>query len=338
MYYSVADVRTETQPTPRAGAGELLVRIHASGVCGSDVMEWYRRHKAPLVLGHEVAGEVVEVGKGVTRFGIGDRVVVAHHVPCMACRYCMSGHETVCDTLRSTNFAPGGFCEFVRVPEINVRFGTFPIPGGVSFEQATFAEPVACVLRAQRIAGVAPGRRVLVIGSGISGLLHIQVARAAGAGRIIATDILPSRLDAATRFGATVAINAKDLAPDTLRAANDGRLADIVITTAGAPAAIEQALACVDRGGTVLFFAPASPDHAVPLRFNDVFWRTDVTLTTSYAGAPADHATALELIAESRIDVASMITHRLPLAKTQEAFGLVAKGTDSIKVIVEPQA
>ena len=157
MYYNNRDIRIEEMSTPRIGPGELLVRIEASGICGSDVMEWYRIKRAPLVLGHEVAGEVVEVGEGVDRYKKGDRVVASHHVPCNTCRYCLSGHHTVCDTLRRTNFDPGGFSEYVRLPAINVDRGVYPIPDVVSFEEATFTEPLACVLRAQRIATLQPG-------------------------------------------------------------------------------------------------------------------------------------------------------------------------------------
>ena len=150
MYYSNQDVRVEEMPVPRIGPGELLLRVEASGICGSDVMEWYRLTRAPLVLGHEVAGEVVQAGEGVERFREGDRLVVTHHVPCNACHYCLSGHHTVCDTLRQTHFDPGGFSEYLRVPAINVDRGAFRLPDGVSFEEASFAEPLACVLRGQQ--------------------------------------------------------------------------------------------------------------------------------------------------------------------------------------------
>lgn len=174
MYYSNKDVRLEEMPIPKVGPGELLMKVKASGICGSDVMEWYRRDKVPLVLGHETAGEVVEVGKGVQKFQPGDRIAATHHVPCNTCHYCLNGHHTVCDTLlKETHFHPGGFAEYVRVPAINVDRGVFKIPGGVTYEQASFMEPLACVLRGQRNAGLKPGQSVLVLGSGISGLLHV---------------------------------------------------------------------------------------------------------------------------------------------------------------------
>ncbi|MCD6358543.1 MAG: alcohol dehydrogenase catalytic domain-containing protein, partial [Dehalococcoidia bacterium] len=145
------------------------MRVEASGICGSDVLEWYRLSRAPLVLGHEVAGEVAAMGDGVERYKVGDRISAAHHVPCGTCYYCRSGHETMCDTLRKTNFDPGGFAEYLRLPDINVECGVFPIPDEVSFEDASFTEPLACVLRGQRMTRVQTGQSVLVMGAGIAG-------------------------------------------------------------------------------------------------------------------------------------------------------------------------
>ena len=336
MYYNNRDIRIEEIPIPRIGPGELLVRIEASGICGSDVMEWYRVKRAPLVLGHEIAGEVVEVGEGVGRYKKGDRIVASHHVPCNTCRYCLSGHHTVCDTLRSTNFEPGGFAEYVRLPAINVDHGVYPIPDEVSFEEATFTEPLACVLRGQRIAGLRPGETVLVIGSGIAGLLHIQLACSLGAGRVVATDISDARLETARAFGADAAIHAGKDIPSELRSANDGWLADKVLVCTGAKSANIQALESVERGGTVLFFAPTDPGVTLPVSVNELFFRNDITLTTSYAGSPADHMTAMELIRAGRINVRKMITHRLSLSETSKGFQLVAEAQEATKVIVEP--
>lgn len=337
VYYSNNDVRIEDKPRPEIGPGEMLVRIEASGICGSDVMEWYRIGRVPLVLGHEIAGTIVETGKLVRRFRIGDRVAVAHHVPCGECRFCRDGHETVCDTLRKTNFDPGGFCEFVRVPKINVEKGVFLLPKNVSFEEATFFEPLACVIRGQRLAGFKKGKTVLVIGSGISGLLHIKLAKANGAKRIFATDISAFRLDAARKAGANYAMDAKDYSPGRLRELNGGYLADLVIICAGSNPAFAQGLRSVERGGTVLVFSASGKDAIIPVPTNEIFWRNEVTIMSSYAGSPADLAEALEKIRSRKIDVCDMITHRLGLAETGAGFKLVAEARDSIKVIIEPQ-
>ena len=337
MYYNNRDVRLEEMSVPEIGSGELLLRIDASGICGSDVMEWYRVQRAPLVLGHEVAGVVAQVGDGVERFREGDRLVVTHHVPCNACRYCLSGHHTVCDTISATNFAPGGFSEYLRLPAINVDRGAFPVPDGISLDEASFAEPLACVYRGQRRANIQPGQSVLVLGSGLAGLLHINLARALGAGRIVATDLVEYRLEAARRLGADFTLSANSDVPAGLREVNDGRLADLVIVATGARPALRQALQSVERGGTVLFFAPTEPGVTVEVPVNEVFFRNDATLTTTYAGAPGDLAAALGLIAAGRVQVGQMISHRLSLGDAALGFKLTAEAADSLKVIIQPQ-
>jgi len=338
MYYSNRDVRVEEMPVPQIGPGELLIRIEASGICGSDVMEWYRRNKVPLVLGHEIAGEVVEVGQGVEQYKKGNRVSASHHVPCNTCRYCLKGHHTVCDTLRQTHFDPGGFAEYVRLPAINVDRGVYLLPDEVSFEEATFIEPLACVFRSLRMARFQPGGTVLIMGCGIAGLLHVQLAKALGAGRIMATDIVESRLEAARKCGADVVLHAKGDVPSRVREVNDGWLADLVLVCTGAKSAQLQGMESAERGGTVLFFAPTDPGVTVPLSINDLFFRNDITLTTSYAGSPGDHVEALELIRLGRLRIKEMITHRFGLADIGEAFRLVAEARDSLKVIIEPQS
>ncbi len=336
MYYNNRDVRLEEMPDPRIEPGELLVKVMASGICGSDVMEWYRIKKAPLVLGHEITGRIVEVGKGVKQYKPGDRVFVAHHVPCNTCRYCLRGHHTVCETLHTTNYIPGGFAEYLRVPRINVDRGVFLLPEEVSYEDGTFIEPLACVVRGQRLARFEPGQSVLIIGSGISGLLHLLLARACGAGRVTATDINEYRLKTALEFGADAVIDAREYTAEYLLQVNDNRLADLVIVCAGALSAFTQALKSVDRGGTVLFFAPTEPGVDLPVPVNE-FWRNGITLMPSYGSSPSDTAEAIELLQTGRIPVNKMITHRLPLSETGLGFKLVAEAGESIKVVVEPQ-
>ena len=335
-YYNNQDVRIEDVPVPEIRHGELLVRIEASGICGSDVMEWYRAKKAPRVLGHEIAGVITEVGIGVKRFEEGDRVFVSHHVPCNTCKYCLHGNYSVCDTLRSTNFDPGGFSEYLRVPRINVDRGTYLLPDSMSFEEGAFIEPLACVVRGQRIAGLQPGQSVLVSGSGISGLLHINLAKALGARRIIATDIVDFRLEAAKRFGADSTINAREDVPAMVRALNNGLGADLVIVATAATEAIEQSFRCADRGGTILLFAPTEPGVTVSYPLWEL-WHDGITITHSYAGSPIDITWAIELIRSKKVNVVDMITHRLGLGEAALGFQLVAEAKDSIKVIIEPQ-
>jgi L-iditol 2-dehydrogenase len=335
MYYNNRDVRLQHVAVPKIGPGELLVRVRASGICGSDLMEWYRVKKAPLVLGHEIAGEVLEAGEGVNGFRIGDRVFASHHVPCGRCRYCIAGHQSVCDMLRTTHFDPGGFAEYVRVPPVNVELGTLPLPESMTFDEGSFIEPLACVVRAQRFARVSPGQTILVIGSGISGLLHIQLARARQADLIVATDISDFRLAAAKRFGANETLDSSEDVPQRLRDLNGGRPADVVIVCTGAMPAVRQAVKCVDRGGVLLFFAPTAAGVDVPIPLFD-FWRDEISVVTSYAGSGDDLSESLELICTRQVRVAEMISHRLPLDQTGRGFELAAAGQDAIKVIIDP--
>ena len=336
VYYRNSDVRIEERPVPKIGPGELLVKIRASGICGSDVLEWYRITKAPIVLGHEVAGEIAAVGEGVTRHRVGQRIAVSHHVPCNTCHYCLAGYHTACETLHTTNFDPGGFAQYVRIPPLQADRGVFRLADHVTFEEGSFFEPLACVVRGQRSANLRPGQTVVVLGAGISGVLHIALARALGAGRIIATDISEFRLNLARRFGADAVFDAKDDVPKRVREANGGRPADLVVVCAGALAPFKQALASVDRGGTVLCFATTDPGVELPVPLNE-FWRNDVTLKPSYGNSPYDAKVALELIAARRVPVADMITHRLPLEETLQGFRLMSTpGGEHLKVVILP--
>ncbi len=336
VYYNNRDVRVETRPVPAIGEREILVKIMASGICGSDVMEWYRIKKAPLVLGHEITGIVVKTGSAVSRFRPGDRVFVTHHVPCNTCAYCAEGLHTVCDTLRTTTFDPGGFAQYVRVPEINVDRGTLPLPDDVSFEDGSFIEPLGCVWRAQaRMARLKPGSSVLVLGAGISGLLHVALAKALGAGRIMATDLKEDRLALAKSLGADEVSLASADVPAWVRKVNDGKGARLVLVCAGALPVYKQALASVDRGGVILVFAPTDPGVELPIPINTL-WQEGVTWTQSYGASPADCAAALSLIRFGRVRVSGMITHKLPLEEAGKGFSLVAGGKESVKVLLMP--
>ncbi len=334
VYYRNDDVRIVEVEKPRAGAGELLIETRAIGICGSDVMEWYRVKSAPRVLGHEVTGVVAETGDGVESFRPGDRVMVTHHVPCNRCALCLRGDHTACATLKSTNFDPGGFAEFIRVPAINVERGTFHLPDEVSDDAGVFVEPLGCVLRGWRRFRMTPGLSVLVVGSGMSGLLHVQAARLLGAGPVFATDIHPYRLRTAERFGAHALPPCEDMA-GALREANDGRLADRVILCAGAPEALSTALSCVATCGVLQLFAPTPPGHHPEMDLNRI-WSEQISITTTYGAAPLDLEEALALIRAGRIEAEAMITHRLPLAQAQEGFRLVAQAGESLKVVLTP--
>ena len=334
-YYSNKDIRLEERPIPQIDKGECLIKIHASSICGSDLMEWYRRDSVPVVLGHETAGEIIEVGAGVNHLKAGDRVVASHHVPCLECRHCRRGHETMCQTLHTTTFDPGGFSQYVRLPKINTRLGVFPIPDNMTYEEASFAEPLACVLRGQNRVNLRSGDVVAVIGSGISGILHIALAKARGAECIIAADINKNRLPWAQKFGADMVTDDANAIASMLME-QTGRKADIVILTTGHPEAVQAGFEAAEEGATVLLFAPSDPDTTVQIDINKLFFKHDRTVTTTYANSPDDLKAALSLIAEKKVPVADMITHRIALEEIQYGFDLVQNGTESLKVIVEP--
>ena len=337
-YYSNNDIRIEEKPRPKIGRGELLIRVEASGICGTDVIEWYHRGRTPLVLGHEIAGEIEEVGGDLWQYKKGQRVSASHHVPCQKCSYCLSGHQTVCQTLRKTNFDPGGFAEYLRLPAINIELGgVYPLPQQVSCEEATFIEPLACVLRGQRLARMSRDKSVLVMGCGVAGLLHVALARASGASYIAACDIVDYRLDFASRLGANKVINAQNEdVSKYFRLLNQNRGADLVIVATGAKEANMAALEAVEHGGTILFFAATDEGITIPLSVNDVFWRNETTLISSYAATPHEHLQALQLIQTGKIGVKELISQKLSLDRIQEGFRLVAEAGECLKVIIEP--
>lgn len=335
MYYNNNDIRIEEQQVPKISDDEILVKVISSGICGSDVMEWYRIKKAPLVLGHEISGIVEKAGKNVKKFKKGDRVFVTHHVPCNECSFCKNDQQTLCHTLHNTKFYPGGFAQYLRVPEINIRYGTFILPDELSFDEGTFIEPLACVVRGFRVAHYKKGSSVLVLGSGMAGLLNIKLAKAYGAKKIFATDVDAYRLKIAKKIGADVVINAKENVSEEVKKNNDGKLVDFVVLCAGVSTAVRQAIDSVEFGGTILWFAMTPPDVDVSIPFFEL-WNKQAKTYSTYAGAGRDITEAIELLKDKKIDVNDMITHKLPLSETGKGFKLVAQAKDSIKVIIEP--
>jgi L-iditol 2-dehydrogenase len=321
VYHNNSDIRIEEREKPSIDEGEILVKVKASGICGTDVMEWYRIKKAPRILGHEIAGEIVESKS--PKFKVGDRVFVAHHVACNECKYCLNGDHTACETLHKGNYDPGGFSEFIRIPSINVENGTYLLDS-LSYEEGTMIEPLACCVRGQRIIDVKKGSTVLILGSGVSGLMNIQLAKVKGA-KVIATDIDEYRLKKAKEYGADEVI---DVSKEEIE-----MIADKIIICTGAMKAVEQAFKCIDKKGKILFFA--IPPKNVDLPIVD-FWRNELTVTSSYGAASVDLEESLKLIQDKKVDVKSMITHKLPLDKVQEGFKLVSEAKESLKVVLIP--
>ena len=321
VYYNNRDVRIEERPVPKIGGGEILVKIKASGICGTDVMEWYRIKKAPRILGHEITGDIIESNS--PKYKIGQRVFVSHHVPCYQCKYCKEGHHTACETLHTGNYDPGGYSEFVRIPKINVDHGVYVLPKNISYEEGTMIEPLACALRGQETIGVKKGQTVLILGCGISGLLNIRVAKLNGA-KVIATDMEECRREKAKEYGADEVFNPKDL--PSLKA-------EKVTLCTGALPAVKQAFQSIDRKGTLLLFA--IPDTDIQLPTVDL-WRNEMTVTSSYGAAPEDLVKAIKLIESGKIHAKDMITHRLPLEQIQEGFQLVTDGKQTLKIVLLP--
>lgn len=331
MWYNNNDIRIEELPTPSPGHGEMLVKVISCGICGSDIVEWYRLPRAPLVQGHEVGVEVVETGEGVSKFKEGDRLFIAPKVPCLKCQYCLKGHYPQCNEIKDR--LPGGFAEYILVPKELVNNGCYLLPNNVSYDQATFIEPLACVVRAQRLATIEAGQTVLVLGSGMSGLLHIKLAKHKKC-KVVATDINKRRLEIAKSFGADhVADAASNLLQELISAI--GRKTDAVIATTSAMSAFKQAWENVDMGGVVVLFTVPGPDKDVIVPIND-FWRKEIRILTSYYCGPPDIEEALELISKGDIKVDDLITHRLPLKDTAKGFKMLLDGSQSLKIIIKP--
>jgi L-iditol 2-dehydrogenase len=333
--YDYLDVRIEEDPKPEIGPREALVRTRACGICSGDVVPWYIRKKAPLVFGHEPVGEIVEVGSEVRSFRTGTRVFVHHHAPCLACRACKRGEFVQCPTWRSSQIVPGGMAEYFRVPETNLFGDTLPLPDHVSDADGALTEPTACVVKSLARAGDVRGASILVIGLGVMGQLHVVLARHLGARQILAADLVGERCRRAASLGADVVIDASqhDLAPAVIDA-TDGHGAEIVIAGPATTEAIELALTCVAKGGTVVQFMGTPPDTFLRLSTNDVYFR-EIRLVPSYSCGPPDTRAALRYIAEGVVSADQVITHRYPLQRAGEAYRVAAEDKTAIKTLVE---
>jgi L-iditol 2-dehydrogenase len=335
VYYSNSDVRLEEQPVPVVADDEILIKVMASGICGSDLLEWYRIKRAPLVLGHELTGEVVETGKNIDKFKVGDRVFTTHHVPCDECYYCLTDHKTACEVFQGTNnFEPGGFSQFLKVSGRSINTGTLKLPEDMSYETGTFIEPLATVVRALRAIDLKPGESIMIFGAGLAGILFVKLAKALGAGNIIVSDINEYRMEMAKKAGAGFIVPAKNDISQFVKE-NNGRLADKVIISTGALPAAESALKCVDKGGAVLFFAVSQPGDKIAIDFNP-YWRDDISFKTCYGAAPLDNHQALEILRTGAVSVDDMITHRFKIDDIGDAFKTAAQPSGTLKIIIEP--
>lgn len=333
--YSFNDIRIEDIPIPEVGPGDALMKTKSSGICSGDVMAWYVEKKAPLVIGHEPAGEIVKVGSSVTSFKPGDRVFAHHHAPCLTCKYCKRGDYVQCETWKSTKIIPGGISEYILIPETNLKNDTLKLPEVVSFEDGTLIEPLACVLKGLKRAGLKslPESTILVIGLGVMGQLNILATKRFRAGTIIGADMVPYRLKKAKEFGAEVIDVSKDSLIDSLKELTHGEIADLVIVGPNSVEAMEEGISATGAGGTVLFFTPAKEGERLTIDPNYLYFR-DINIITSYSCGPAETREALTLIEEGVVRAEMLVTHRFPIEKTAEAFQLTARARDSLKVLI----
>lgn len=324
-------IELQEWPEPVAGPGELLLQMSGCGLCGSDLLKVSAAAPEPAVLGHEVVGRVAAIGPGVRRFAPGDRLVVAHHVPCFQCHYCRRGSPSMCRHFKRVNLDPGGFAELVRVPAPNVEHAAFRLPPEMAEETASFTEPLACCLRAVKRSQVAAGDTALVVGLGSIGCLLVQLLTLHGV-QVFGSDLLAARRALGLASGARVLDS--DAALDAaLREATAGRGADVVIVTAGGAPVLPAAAARVRDGGTVHYFAGGAGD-TLPLSLAAVYHR-ELTLTATYSSSPAELAEAFDLLASGRVRVEGLVSHRLPLGRLGEAVELMRRH-EAVKVYVTP--
>jgi L-iditol 2-dehydrogenase len=325
VFYSKDDIHIEEVPKPTIGPGEILLKVVGVGLCGSDIDKIVYEAVPPgTVLGHEVAGTVEELGEGVEGFQVGERIVVAHHAACEECHFCVRGSFSKCSLFRSTNLHPGGFAEFVRVPEPNVRLAAFTIPDDISYERIVFTEPLACCVRAIERARIQPGDIVLLVGMGAIGLLFTQLVKLQGA-LVLGSDPLADRLKLAKDFGADVVINpSHESLEEIVAEATDGRGVDTVLSTVASQPVLDQALSLVRDGGMIHFFAGKRGGLDVTLDINELYER-EVGIITTYSSSPRALREAFRLIVENEVRTEGLISHRLPLSQVLEGVKMMVR-------------
>jgi L-iditol 2-dehydrogenase len=344
VYRGANDLRVEELPTPVPEPGEILVRVQASGICGTDLKKIQSgRLSAPRVFGHEMAGTVAGVGRGVERYREGDRVVLHHHIPCGSCFYCRHRNYAQCETYKrngtTAGFEPsgGGYSQFVKALPWIVERGVIPIPDGVTEEEATFVEPVNTCLKAVRRAGIERGQSVLVVGQGPIGLLLLQLARWAGAD-VFSSDTVAERLAMSRALGAQTALDAAEDVPREVRALTDGRGVDCVLLAAVGPAAFRQAFDAARPGGRIMVFAATSPGESAEVDLG-VLCASEKEILTSYSSSVDVQDLAARLVFSREVRVRELVTHRFPLDRATDAFALAARPErGTLKVVLEPNA
>lgn len=335
VYYDVNDFRFEDVEKPEIGAKEVLLKLKACGLCGTDI------HKAihktvdpPVVLGHEFAGEIVEAGEEVTKFKIGDNVIGGIHVPCFSCHYCQRGHYTLCPEFKETNIEPGGFAEYVKLSERHVRHSVFSIPKSISYMHASLAEPVACCIHGQKAADIRPGDNVLIMGAGQIGMIHGQLLKHKDVSNVIISDLSPYKLSKAREFGLDYAVNIKhENLANIVNRVTENKGVDAVIIATGVSTLLQEAIQLLRRGGQIICFSPFDNNPEVNIDA-ERFFRDEISIVGTYSVSPYEFEEAILHIQNGTIDAEKMITHEMKIHQVGEAVKLAANPEEEVLKIV----
>jgi len=341
VFYGPQDMRLEDVPIPSPKEGEMLIKVEACAVCGTDVRIYYSGHhnvKPPQVIGHEIVGTIAEIGSGIEGYDVGEKITVVTPVGCGHCKYCISGKVNLCSSFRAIGYNfPGGFAEYMILPQEAVRQGNvIKLPSNASLEGSALIEPLSCVLNGQEYLNIGFTDTVVVIGSGPIGCMHTAVARAKGASKIILADIQAKRLEMAKPFGADIFVDSsKEDLVDLVRKETGGIGADVVITAAPSGQAQEQALQMVAKRGRISFFGGLPGDRATITLNSNIVHYNEVSIFGAYASNRYNYYEAAVLLSSGRVNLEKLITHTLPLEDLVKGIELVRQG-EALKVIIKP--
>lgn len=337
--YKQNDLRTEDLPIPEISDNEVLIKMLACGLCGTDIQKIRGDTvNKPTVLGHEVVGEIVKKGKNVSKFEIGDRVITAIHVPCFTCHYCNKGHYTICEQFRTNNIDPGGFAEFIRIPELHLNHLTHKVSNNVTDEEATLIEPIACCLHGLKQADIRPNDSVLIMGAGTIGILHAQLAKIKGANKVIVSDMSKFKLQKALNVGCDYAINIKEKnIIDEVNKITDGQGVDVIVIAAGVSSLVADAVNMVRRAGKIIVFSGFDKNKLVTIDVSR-FFKDEISIIGTYSVTPYEFPEALDLLEKRKLNTKEMITHVYPLNKLSEAIDISTNPEQPIlKVIIKAE-
>ena len=337
--YKQNDLRTEDLPIPEISDNEVLIKMLACGLCGTDIQKIRGDTvNKPTVLGHEVVGEIVKKGKNVSKFEIGDRVITAIHVPCFTCHYCNKGHYTICEQFRTNNIDPGGFAEFIRIPELHLNHLTHKVSNNVTDEEATLIEPIACCLHGLKQADIRPNDSVLIMGAGTIGILHAQLAKIKGANKVIVSDMSEFKLQKALKVGCDYAINIKEKnIIDEVNKITDGQGVDVIVIAAGVSSLVADAVNMVRRAGKIIVFSGFDKNKLVTLDVSR-FFKDEISIIGTYSVTPYEFPEALDLLEKRKLNTKEMITHVYPLNKLSEAIDISTNPEQPVlKVIIKAE-